>query len=71
MIETSPVPYMDPGRTPAERLAFRLWRLRRDALRDRLRQGGVAVVEWQEGVPLAVGIEEAGAFRRHAFAGRG
>ena len=71
VIETSPVPYMDPGRTAAERLAFRLWRLRRDALRDRLRQGGVAVVEWQEGMPLAVGIEEAGAFRRHAFAGRG
>jgi uncharacterized protein (DUF58 family) len=71
VIETSPVPYMEPGRTAPERLAFRLWCLRRDALRDRLRQGGVAVVEWREGTPLAVGIEEAGAFRRHAFAGRG
>jgi uncharacterized protein (DUF58 family) len=71
VIEASPVPYMDPGRTAAERVAFRLWRLRRDALRDRLRHGGVAVVEWQEGTPLAVKIEEAGAFRRHAFAGRG
>jgi uncharacterized protein (DUF58 family) len=71
VIEASPVPYMEPGRTPPERLAFRLWRLRRDALRDRLRQAGVAVVEWREGVPLAVGIEEASAFRRHAFAGRG
>jgi uncharacterized protein (DUF58 family) len=71
VIEASPVPYMDPGRTASERLAFRLWRLRRDALRDRLRQSGIAVVEWQEGTPLAVGIEEASAFRRHAFAGRG
>ncbi len=71
VIEASPVPYMDPGRTASERLAFRLWRLRRDALRDRLRQSGVAVVEWQEGTPLAVGIEEASAFRRHALAGRG
>ncbi len=71
VVEASPVPYMDPGRTPAERLAFRLWLLRRNALRERLRQSGVAVVEWQEGKPLAVGLEEAGAFRRHAFAGRG
>jgi uncharacterized protein (DUF58 family) len=71
VIETSPVPYVEPGRTASERLAFRLWCLRRDALRDRLRQGGTAVVEWREGIPLAVGIEEAGAFRRHAFAGRG
>ncbi len=71
VVETSPVPYMDPGRTDTERLAFRLWQLRRDALRERLRQSGVAVVDWQEGMPLAVGMEEAGAFRRHAFAGRG
>ena len=70
VVEASPVPYMDAGQTPAEQIAFRLWRLRRDALRDRLRQDGVAVVEWREGVPLAVGMEEAGAFRRHAFAGR-
>lgn len=70
VVEASPVPYMDPGTTPAQRVAFRLWRLRRDALRDRLRQDGVAVVEWREGVPLAVGMEEASAFRRHAFAGR-
>ncbi len=71
VIEASPVPYMDPGTTASERLAFRLWRLRREALRDRLRQSGIAVVEWQEGTPLAVGIEEASAFRRHALAGRG
>jgi uncharacterized protein (DUF58 family) len=71
VVETSPSAFMDPGRTPPERLAFRLWQLRREALRQRLRQAGVAVVEWQEGMPLAVGMEEAGEFRRHAFAGRG
>ena len=70
VVETSPEPYVEAGERPVDRLAFRLWRLRRDALRDRLRQGGVAVVQWQEDMPLAVGIEEAGAFRRHAFAGR-
>jgi uncharacterized protein (DUF58 family) len=71
VIEASPEPYVEPGERPEDRLAYRLWKLRRDALRDRLRQGGVAVVEWHEGMPLAVGIEEAGAFRRHAFTGRG
>jgi uncharacterized protein (DUF58 family) len=70
VIETSPVPYVDPGRTAPERLAYRLWQLRRDGLRDRLHRSGVAVVEWQPEKPLVVGIEEAGAFRRHAFAGR-
>ncbi len=71
VIETSPLAYVDPGQTETERLGFRLWQLRRDALRERLRQTGMAVVDWREGIPLAVGIEEAGAFRRHAFAGRG
>jgi uncharacterized protein (DUF58 family) len=70
VIETSPVPYMEPGRTAAERLAFRLWQLRREALRERLRQAGVAVVEWLDETPLEVEIEEVGEFRRHAFAGR-
>jgi uncharacterized protein (DUF58 family) len=70
VIETSPVPYMEPGRPTTERLAFRLWQLRRDALRERLRQAGVAVVEWRDETPLAVAMEEVGEFRRHAFAGR-
>jgi uncharacterized protein (DUF58 family) len=71
VVETSPSPHVDPGRTPVEQLAFRLWQLRRDSLRQRLRQSGVAVTEWRMGTPLAVGIEEVGAFRRHAYAGRG
>jgi uncharacterized protein (DUF58 family) len=71
VIETSPAPFVEPGETPVELLAYRLWQLRRDALRERLRQRGVAVTEWREGTPLAVGIEEVGAFRRHAYAGRG
>src|SRR4029077_2484976 len=70
VIETSPLAYVEPGRAAADAIAFRIWKLRRNALRERLRRSGVAVVEWQEGTPLAVGIEEAGAFRRHAFTGR-
>jgi uncharacterized protein (DUF58 family) len=71
VLETSPAPYVDPGKTDVERLAFRLWQLRRETLRERLRRSGVAVTEWREGTPLAVGLEEVGAFRRRAYAGRG
>ena len=72
VIETSPASRTSiPGRRTASGSRSGSGELQRDALRDRLRQGGVAVVEWREGTPLAVGIEEVGAFRRHAFAGRG
>jgi uncharacterized protein (DUF58 family) len=71
VIETSPVPYARPGETPVDHTAFRLWQLQRDSLRERLRQRGVAVTEWREGTPLAVGMEEVEAFRRYARAGRG
>src|SRR5262249_28118489 len=53
VIETPPVPSVDPAKTEVEQLAFRLWQLRRDSLRERLRRGGVAVTEWREGTPLA------------------
>jgi uncharacterized protein (DUF58 family) len=70
VFEISPVPFVDPGTSEVEKLAFRIWQLHRDSLRERLRQSGVAVAEWRQGTPLAVGIEEVGAFRRHAHAGR-
>jgi uncharacterized protein (DUF58 family) len=66
VIETSPLPFTDPGETDEERLAFRLWKLRREALRSRYHAAGVAVVEWSEGAPLDQAIEEVTAFRRHA-----
>jgi uncharacterized protein (DUF58 family) len=71
VVETSPVPYVEAAKSEVETLAFRLWQLRRETLRDRLRRGGVAVTEWREGTPLAVQMEEVEAFRRHAYAGRG
>ncbi|HST26437.1 MAG TPA: DUF58 domain-containing protein [Gaiellaceae bacterium] len=70
VIETSPLPFVEQGPAPSDAVAFRIWKLRREALRERLRRSGVAVVEWREDTPLAVGLEEAGAFRRHAVAGR-
>ncbi|HYZ18281.1 MAG TPA: DUF58 domain-containing protein [Gaiellaceae bacterium] len=71
VIEVSPLPFMDVGLEPLEQLAFRLFQLRRDALRSRYRSMGVPVVEWREGVPLRAAIEEVNAFRRHARVVRG
>ncbi|MFN2468999.1 MAG: DUF58 domain-containing protein [Gaiellaceae bacterium] len=64
VVEISPVPFAAPAGTEVEDLARRLWLLRRDALRARYQRAGIAVVEWREGVPLALALEEVTAFRR-------
>jgi uncharacterized protein (DUF58 family) len=66
VIEVSPVPFVDPGGDELARLAYRLWRLSRESLRARYEQAGVPVVEWIDGAPLDVVLEEVTAFRRHA-----
>ncbi len=66
VIEVSPFPFVPEGTSETERLAYRLWRLRREALRSRYASLGVPIVEWREGVPLDAMVEEVRAFRRHA-----
>jgi len=66
VVEISPLPFVEPAVTEAGELAFRIWKLRREARRTEYRRAGIAVAEWQEGVPLAAPIEEVNAFRRHA-----
>jgi uncharacterized protein (DUF58 family) len=66
VVEVSPVPFVDEGDDELERLSYRMWRLSREALRARYRQAGVPVVEWVDGVPLNVPLEEVAAFRRYA-----
>ena len=46
--------------------ARRLWRLRRELLRDRFRRLGVPVAIWSSGEPLEAVLEEVRAFRRYA-----
>ncbi|MHB8649258.1 MAG: DUF58 domain-containing protein [Gaiellaceae bacterium] len=70
VIEVSPVPFVTPGKGELEDLSYRLWRLSRESLRARYEQAGVPVVEWQDGVPLNVPLEEVAAFRRSARAVR-
>jgi uncharacterized protein (DUF58 family) len=58
-----------PGRGLDE-LAWRLWLMRREALRSRYLRLGVPVVEWRGDVSLQVALEEVRRFKRHARVAR-
>jgi uncharacterized protein (DUF58 family) len=64
------VPFAPPGGRALDELAWRLWLLRRDALRSRYRRLGVPVAEWRAGEPLEATLEEVRRFRRHARTAR-
>jgi hypothetical protein len=49
----SPLPFVDPGRGRARDVAYRLWKLQRDAVRAEYAAAGVPVAEWRDGEPLA------------------
>jgi uncharacterized protein (DUF58 family) len=66
VVEVSPAPFAEPGTGPLDDLAYRLWLLRRDALRSSYLRLGVPVVEWRKGMPLQAALEEVRTFRRHA-----
>jgi uncharacterized protein (DUF58 family) len=66
VVELSPFPFVPERETETKRLAYRLWRLRRAALRSKYAALGVPIVEWHEGVPMEAVVEEVRAFRRHA-----
>jgi uncharacterized protein (DUF58 family) len=70
VIEIDPAPYVDSGPGELEQLAFRLWRLRREALRAEYERVGVPVVPWRHGESLQVALEEVRSFRRGARAVR-
>ena len=66
MLEVSPVAFASAAKGEREELAYRLWQLKREALRARYRRVGVPVVEWREGEALEGALAEVGAFRRQA-----
>lgn len=70
VIEVSPVPFAPAGGDETERVAHRLWRLRRAAQRYHFERAGVPVVEWRDGDPLAGALEEVTAYRRHVRVSR-
>jgi uncharacterized protein (DUF58 family) len=63
-IEVPVVPYVSPARGVAGDAAYRLWKLSRDARRDRLRELGIPVAEWSEHRSLAEVVEEVAAWPR-------
>jgi uncharacterized protein (DUF58 family) len=65
VIEVSPLDLVDPGPGADDRLAYRLWRLRRDATVAQLTRLGVAVARWGD-EPLAPRLVEVTEFRRRA-----
>ena len=66
VVEVSPVPFAEAGRSEADRLAHRLWLLHRQELRARYEALGVAVATWGDEVALEAALEGVRSFRRHA-----
>jgi uncharacterized protein (DUF58 family) len=66
VVEVSPLAHTPPGATVADALAYRLWRLQREALRARLQALGVGVAVWGEDGMLGPALEGVNAFRRSA-----
>ncbi|HUQ22774.1 MAG TPA: DUF58 domain-containing protein [Gaiellaceae bacterium] len=71
IVEVSPAPFAAPGPSESDRLAHRLWLLRREEIRARYERLGVAVATWSDDQPLDAVLEGVRAFRRHARLARG
>jgi uncharacterized protein (DUF58 family) len=70
VVELAPEVFLEPGGDEIDRLAWRLWQLRRTAVRERLRGMGVAVARWDDETGLETTFEEVRAYRRHATLAR-
>jgi uncharacterized protein (DUF58 family) len=66
VVEVSPVSFASSAEGEHEALAYRLWHMKREALRARYERVGVPVVEWRADMPLEAALAEVGAFRRQA-----
>ncbi len=67
-IEISPLSLLPPPQGEPGRLAQRLWRLRREAVRGRFERAGIPVAVWGDESSLAAALEEVSAYRRRARA---
>jgi uncharacterized protein (DUF58 family) len=71
VVEVAPTDFAEPGPTEDDRLAYRLWVLRREEIRARYERLGIAVATWEDEAPLDGVLEGVRAFRRHARLARG
>jgi uncharacterized protein (DUF58 family) len=66
VVDLSPIPFTPRPSSGLDAVAYDIWALRRDALRQSLQRSGVAVAEWNAGSPFQAVLEEVRAFRRYA-----
>ena len=64
VVEVDLVPLVEPGRSEAERLAYRVWLLEREVLRARLVALGIGVATWGDD-ELDTVLEEVRTYRRY------
>jgi uncharacterized protein (DUF58 family) len=69
IVELSPEPFLPPPDGAEARLARRLWRVRRDALRAQLQARGVPVAIWDGEQPLQVPVAGLAGPRAHRAVG--
>jgi len=66
VIEVSPLDHASPGESGDDAVAFRLWRLQREAMRARLQSLGIGVAVWARDGDLGPALEGVNRFRRSA-----
>jgi uncharacterized protein (DUF58 family) len=69
VVEVDPIPLVSPGRSEAERVAYRLWLLEREVVRARLVALGIVVATWGRS-DLGTALEEVRTSRRYARTAR-
>ncbi len=71
VVEIAPDPFLPPATADADRLALRLWQLRRERIRSSFGELGAPVVTWSRDAPLDAALAVLGEARRWArFASR-
>jgi uncharacterized protein (DUF58 family) len=66
VIEVSPLDHVSSGSSAADAVAYRLWRLERQALRAQLQSLGIGIAVWEREGTLAPALEGVNRFRRSA-----
>jgi uncharacterized protein (DUF58 family) len=66
IVEVSPLTFVPPPADEGADVGLRIWKMEREALRDRFRRLGVPVGVWDGRQPLDGVIQEVQAFRRYA-----
>jgi uncharacterized protein (DUF58 family) len=64
IVEVSPLPFVAEPKTEDEKIAYRLWLLKREAMRYEYWRAGVPVTQWTHEQPLVAALQEVEQFRR-------